>query len=90
MATRRQPFNNSKDDDEYFKLIIDNRPDKFWKKHAKNNKECISMISEELKSLIILLLQYDPIKRPSLSEIQEHEWFRGCIPTKDAVKEEFM
>lgn len=48
------------------------------------------MVSEELKSLIILLLQQDPIKRPSLSEIQHHEWLQGHTPNKDEVKEEFL
>jgi len=36
------------------------------------------------------MLLPNPIKRPSLSEIQQHDWFQAYIPTKDEVKEDFM
>ena len=35
------------------------------------------------------MLQLDPLTRPSLAEIRQHEWFNGKIPTSEEVEAEF-
>lgn len=36
-----------------------------------------------------MMLQFDPIARPSLAEIREHEWFNLPVPTHEEIKTEF-
>lgn len=35
------------------------------------------------------MLQLDPLSRPSLAEVKEHEWFKKPIPTHDQIVAEF-
>jgi len=88
LLCRRSPFYLSPEDDDFYDKIVKNQAKHFWNEHYKNGLDVINELSEEVKSLITLWLQPDPLKRPSLSEIQQHEWFQEVIPTKDEVVEE--
>ncbi|CCF59300.1 hypothetical protein KAFR_0G02690 [Kazachstania africana CBS 2517] len=45
------------------------------------------LISSEAKILIQDILSLDPLERPSVNEIMDYIWFRGCFPpsTKESV-----
>ena len=55
---------------------MNNQSVQFWaafgKERAKNN---MPPLSAEIKDLITGCLQYDPNKRPSVSEALSHSWF---------------
>lgn len=42
-------------------------------------------MSDELKHLIVSMLQLDPAHRPTMSEILAHPWMRGDLPSKEEV-----
>lgn len=70
-----------KDDaDQYYKHIYKNTSDKFWREHEKSGLKVDKYFSEDLKDLIISMLQYDPSHRPSFSEVLSHEWMQGEFP----------
>lgn len=90
MVTQKNPFYKAEKHDPYYKAIAFNQAHSFWNEHAKESPEVIGALSESLKDLIFLLLQEDPIKRLSISEIIEHEWVQSEDKiTKDDIKEEF-
>jgi len=67
-----------------------NRPDIFWRSHCSNKAGGLAFFSEEFKSLITFMLQYDPTHRLSLEEIKAHPWFKGTVPTADQVRKDFQ
>lgn len=90
MVTSHPPFVQAIPSNDHYKTIYGNRPDLLWRIHGQNKPEGINFISDELKSLLSSLWQYDPIRRPSISEIKNHPWFDGETATKEEVHEEFM
>lgn len=84
MVAQSKAFLKAAASDNYYKNLYGNRPDKFWKEHSKGKS-----YSSDFKSLINSLFAYNPIHRPSISEIKEHPWFTKSVPTKDEIKEEF-
>lgn len=46
-------------------------------------------MSEDLKDLIVSMLQLDPAHRPTMSEIFAHPWMQGETPSKEEVIAEF-
>lgn len=84
MVSRTPPFSMAKcekdDADQYYKHIYKNTSDKFWREHEKSGLKVDKYFSEDLKDLIISMLQYDPSHRPSFSEVLSHEWMQGEFP----------
>ena len=71
MVAGHPPFGNSLHTDPYYKPIRCNRADQFWKIHSQlRPKE--EAFSESFKNLVTLLLNRDPVQRPSYSEIKFH------------------
>ncbi len=62
-----------------------NREDLFWAFHSKSKEE--GYYSESLRDLLQWLFSFNPMERPSISEIMAHEWFNGPVPTQEEVKE---
>lgn len=62
----------------------------FWKMHEKKSPEVFGGLSDDLKDLIVGLLQYNPIHRLSLSEITNHKWLQGPVSSKEEIYWEFM
>ena len=84
MVAQSKAFMKAAASDNYYKNLYGNRPDKFWKEHSKGKS-----YSKELKNLITSLFAYNPIHRPSISEIREHPWFTKSVPSKEDIREEF-
>lgn len=78
---------NATGSDAHYRLIMGNRPDLFWKLHEANKPA--NFYSKEFKDIMTLMLAHDPLQRPSIAEIRNHEWCSGPIPTSDEIKEEF-
>jgi serine/threonine protein kinase len=57
----------------------------FWKMHEKIKPEVFGSLSEDLKNLIVGLLQYNPVHRLSLSEIITHKWLQGPVSSKEEI-----
>ena len=38
-------------------------------------------LSDELKDLLVNMMQLDPSARPTLDEVLTHPWFDGPVPT---------
>lgn len=86
MVTKRFPFDNATDKDKYYKLLVNNSPDKFWDAHIYE-VPAIARLSDPLRQLITALLDKNPIRRPSISEILRHEWMQGITPSDADVVE---
>ena len=53
-------------------------------------KAALPPLSEDVKELLIDMMNLDPAARPTLEEIRAHPWMHGPIPTDDEIKQEFM
>ncbi|CAI2362329.1 unnamed protein product [Moneuplotes crassus] len=89
MVAKHPPFSMPDTQDKYYKVLVSNRSDLFWKYHTKRKPSGLDYFSESFRDLITQMLQLDPVTRPSLAEIKSHEWFNLPIPSKQEVKEEF-
>ena len=69
--------------------MASNRADLFWKAHSKHKPGQENFFSQDFKDIVQSLLQLDPQHRPSLSEVKGHPWFKGDLPTKEEVFNEF-
>ncbi len=89
MVAQHPPFNKASPKDPHYKTISANRLDLFWKLHSRNKPGGMEFFSPEFRDLISIMLSFDPVQRPSLSEIKAHEWFKGTTPSYEQIKEEF-
>jgi len=81
------PFNAAKINDPYYKLIINNQLEKFWKAHEKFKPK--GYFSDEFKDLLSKMFQYDPKNRLSIKEIRNHPWIKGETIPIEEIKDEF-
>ena len=89
MVTENWPFIKATSSDDYYKAIIANRVDLFWKVHLKKLKSKNIELSKELIILLTYMLSYDPIERASLAEIRQQEWCQEPAATNEEVIDEF-
>jgi len=87
VLSKHPPFYKANSSDQYYKLIMGNREDLFWKIHSKGKPK--GYYSKSFKEFILWLLAYNPMERPSLAEIKAHEWYNGPMPTPEEIKDEF-
>ena len=66
MILGKKPFNAAKPSDLYYKLIVNNKHDLYWRTCEKNHP---AKLSNEFKELFFAMTQLDGAKRPSLAEI---------------------
>jgi serine/threonine protein kinase len=60
------------------------RDDSYW------NAQKYPNLSNELKELLSLMFQRNPITRPTFAEIKSHKWMKGFYtPTNDEIKSIF-
>lgn len=85
LVTGKLPFGKAVVFDSYYKNFIKNEYEAFWS--VMNPK--IEAVSEEFRSLINLLLAYDPTQRPSVAEIKNHVWLKKDFPSQEQVISEF-
>jgi serine/threonine protein kinase len=83
------PFNTAEEKDYYYKMILKDRMDLFWKCHIKGKPSGANFFSEEFKNLMQHMFAYDPAKRLSISELRAHPWLTGPLPSYDEVVLEF-
>lgn len=88
MVSQSKAFLKASPNDSYYKNLVTNRPDKFWKSHCENKGDP-DFYTEEFKNLINQLFAYSPCHRLTISEIKEHPWYTGTLPSKEDIKEEF-
>lgn len=62
------PFKEAKKDEYFYKLILENKLDTYWKKVGGQT------LSSEFKDLILQIFSYDPKRRPSIEDIKKHPW----------------
>lgn len=72
------PFSEAKKDEYYYKLIYEGKLEKYWKKTGGEN------LSEEFKDLVLKMLAYNPLKRPTIDEIKAHPWMKKSFEKKKA------
>lgn len=89
MVTCHPPFLEATLSDQRYKTLGANRSDIFWELHTKNKEGGMSFFSENFMELISMMLAYDPLERPSITEVMQHPWCKGTLLTKEEVIEEF-
>ncbi len=69
-----------------YKLFYNNAT--FWKAVEANKPP--RTFSPELKNLLNKLMALDPSVRPTVTQIKQHPWFKGPIPTQEEIAQEFI
>ena len=77
------PENIMPEKDPFFNAFVMNKT-AYWKKFARAG------ISEELKSLLNAMLNYDPALRPSAADILTHPWMMGQMASQEQTAQELM
>jgi len=86
LVTGKLPYGKAVASDSFYKNFINNDYETFWSMIGPK----IGVVSNEFKSLVSLLLAYDPIQRPTISEIKNHPWFKINKIGKDEMSYEFL
>lgn len=85
MRSKHSPFLRATSSDQYYRLLMGNREDLFWLTHSRNKPD--NYYSPGFKDMIQWLFAYNPMERPSIAEIMEHEWYKGPVPShKDVIQ----
>jgi len=85
LVTGKLPFSKAVINDDDYREIATKDLDNFWFKKEKK----IGHTTDEFKSLISLMLSYDPMERPTVNEILEHPWMKLPTPSRQEMDEEF-
>lgn len=88
-VAQHPPFTTAQPQDPFYRCVAANRADIFWRTHCKSKPNGENYFSKEFKDLVQSMLQLDPAHRPSIAEINAHEWMQGTVPTRDQVQAEF-
>lgn len=72
ISSRNQSFHELYRNHLNIKNVIQNQTDTF---------------SEEFKDLVIRMISYNYLERPTLEQIEEHPWMQGPVPSKEEVKQ---
>lgn len=89
MVTEEPPFIKAAVNDMYYKTIVANRVDMFWKIHAKKKAGGMDFFNSSFIDLINAMFAFESIERASLAEIRSHEWCQGPVATKEEILSEF-
>ena len=74
MIFGQKPFYEASLNDKHYNYIAENQCDEFWNIHQKSMADKNKFISHELKDLIMSMLQYDQVRRISVTDIFGHPW----------------
>lgn len=85
MVTQCQPFDEAKVTDKYYRLIAGNRPSQFWRIFDR-----VVSLSDDLKDLLVGMMQLDPSARFTLDEVLTHPWMQGPVPAYAEIHKEFV
>ena len=92
MVAQHPPFTTAEAKDPFYKVLAANRADVFWNTHQKNKQPLPNgdpFFSDDFKDLVQSMLQLDAAHRPSMSEVMNHPWMLGPVPTPEQVYQEF-
>ena len=85
LVTGSLPFEQAIEYDYNYKNFVSYDYESFWKKiEAK-----LGNVTNDFKSLVTLLLSYNPSQRPTICEIKNHPWYLSKCVTKEQMNEEF-
>lgn len=87
MKSGHPPFVQATGDDQYYKQVLNNRLDKFWKAHISCKEE--NDYTNEFMELVSLMIQSDQAVRPTIEEIKASKWFNGSVPSVAQISDEF-
>jgi serine/threonine protein kinase len=73
MIFQTMPFLNAVATDPFYKYVVLDQANNFWKAHQANQVP-IDQVSSECKNLIFALLSRTPELRPTLLEALSHSW----------------
>lgn len=95
MVSGIRPFAKADRDDNYYQLIVTNRQDIFWAGHERllveyGMNDNGTFYSEEFRSLMNSMLNFDPSMRMTLPEVKAHPWYCGETMDDEEIKVEFM
>ena len=88
MYTGLPPFNEASKHDDYYKLIMENKADRFWKYHKRQHDD--GFFSEDFMDLFTSMVSPYPQMRLTMSDIIAHKWMQGAHASADEIKEEFL
>jgi serine/threonine protein kinase len=84
------PLDVARIEDPKFKALLKGNWEDFWKLYYRErSREGLADISDELKSLISLMIIPDADCRPNLSDVIAHPWMSGPTSTKEEADAEF-
>lgn len=83
LLSQHPPFIRAEEGDRYYKKIIQDKWDKFWKVYEDEN------FTEAFKDLFSKMVSPSPHLRLTLQEIKEHEWFNGPVASPEEILKEF-
>ena len=89
MCTCFTPFLKASKSDPYYSKVIEGKWEELWELYSKM-ENFDTPFSLSFKDLISKLLNPNPRKRLSISEIKKHEWFNGIVASEDEVYEEMI
>lgn len=61
----------------YTKFLTHGDSDSFWKKHVSEHGELVKDLSKEIVKLITAMLAPNPVNRPPMAELLNHDWTKG-------------
>eukprot|EP00475_Leptophrys_vorax_P013254 TRINITY_DN1961_c0_g1_i1.p1 TRINITY_DN1961_c0_g1~~TRINITY_DN1961_c0_g1_i1.p1 ORF type:complete len:509 (-),score=167.97 TRINITY_DN1961_c0_g1_i1:108-1634(-) len=77
------PFQYATKQDWWYNKIMTDKHSLFWKAHERT-----AYFSDSAKDLVNKILSYDPSKRITIEQIEEHEWFKGPTLSGEELKED--
>lgn len=75
LVTGKMPFKHALLDDPYYKEVAQKNIEKYWSKLVGKVPE----VSPEFQDLFTKIIACDPLSRPTIEEIKNHEWVKGTI-----------
>ena len=66
-----------------------NKPELFWKAHAKRKPGADGFFSDDFKTLCEGIWKLDPAKRFTMDDILSHPWMQGETSSQESIQKEF-
>ena len=87
IVARHPPFKAATLINEHYRLLKENKVLEYW--NLIDSAHSPEWCTNKFKHLITIMLTFDISLRPSLSEIQNHPWTQGKVPSENEVISEF-
>jgi len=87
MLSGTPPFAQGEPKDPHYKLLCTNAQERFWNAHSRGKLP--GFYSADFKSLFSSMVDLDPAKRLSISDIKAHPWYNGPAVDVKTLQKEF-